>query len=116
MARPERFELPTPWFVGRSRVFRIFRINKLDGPPSPNFTPRLAESRREQIQPYATALSRPFAFDPKLPFTGSNAAPATIFRGNPLARAMRAVSLRAISATNTPLFGVTGSCPKLVRT
>jgi len=53
LALPERFELPTPWFVGRRLFDWSFRINKLDGPPSPNLSPRLAESRRERIQPYA---------------------------------------------------------------
>jgi hypothetical protein len=38
-------ELPIPWFEGRRRTFRVLLINKLDGPPSPNFSPRLAESR-----------------------------------------------------------------------
>ena len=52
LARPERFELPTFWFVGRLGFFRLFQINKLNGPPSPYLTPRLAESRREPIQPY----------------------------------------------------------------
>ena len=47
MARPERFELPTFWFVGRSAFSRFFRINKLDGPPSPNFTLRSSPSRSE---------------------------------------------------------------------
>ena len=43
LARPERFELPTFWFVGRTSFNRLFQINKLYGPPSPNFPPRLAE-------------------------------------------------------------------------
>ena len=56
VARPERFELPTFWFVGRLGFCRFFQINKLDGPPSPDFPPRLAEARRPRIQPYVTAL------------------------------------------------------------
>jgi hypothetical protein len=43
LARPERFELPTFWFVGRPGFCRLFQFNKLDGPPSPNFPPRLVE-------------------------------------------------------------------------
>jgi hypothetical protein len=57
LARPERFELPTFWFVGVPVFWRVFQINKLYGPPSPNFPPRLAESRREPTQPYAAAFS-----------------------------------------------------------
>jgi len=36
-------------------------INKLAGPPSPNFTPRLAESRRAWIQPCAAAVFLSYA-------------------------------------------------------
>ena len=36
----------------------MFQINKLDGPPSPNFTPRLGKSRRASFQPYAGAFGR----------------------------------------------------------
>ena len=45
LARPERFELPTFWFVGRDVKLWLFEINNLDGPPSPNLTTRLAEAR-----------------------------------------------------------------------
>jgi len=53
LARPERFELPTFWFVGRLGFCRLLEINKLDGPPSPNFPSRLAKSRRVGVPPYA---------------------------------------------------------------
>jgi hypothetical protein len=52
LARPERFDLPTFWFVGRPAFCRSFKFNKLDGPPSTNFSPRLAKARRDRIQPY----------------------------------------------------------------
>jgi hypothetical protein len=52
LARPERFELPTFWFVGRAVEFGLFEINNLDGPPSPKFTPRLVEARRDVCRPY----------------------------------------------------------------
>ena len=42
-ARPERFELPTFWFVGAPNDERVCQINKLDGPPSPGFPPKLVE-------------------------------------------------------------------------
>jgi hypothetical protein len=45
LARPERFELPTFWFVGCATISGLFEINNLDCPPSPIFTPRLAKSR-----------------------------------------------------------------------
>jgi len=57
LARPERFELPTFWFVGRRDFFSVIKINKLDGPPSSNFPRSLAESRRALIQPY---VANPF--------------------------------------------------------
>ena len=53
LARPERFELPTFWFVGRAAIFRHFEINNLDRPPSPNFPPRVAKSRSARFQLYA---------------------------------------------------------------
>src|SRR5687768_15590925 len=53
-ARPERFELPTSGFVAPC-IYRLFQINKLDAPPSPNFTLRPAESRRALI-PHALVL------------------------------------------------------------
>ena len=31
LLRPERFELPTFWFVGHLGIFRLFQINALDG-------------------------------------------------------------------------------------
>jgi hypothetical protein len=59
LARPESFKLPTFWFVGRSAFFRVFQINNLDGPPSPYFTPKLAEARREPFQPYVALQVHP---------------------------------------------------------
>ena len=47
-----RSELPTFWFVERLGFFRLFQINALDGPPSPNLAPKLAKSRRAKSQPY----------------------------------------------------------------
>jgi len=52
LARPQRFKLPTFRFVGRPGIFKWFQINELDGPPSPNFAPKLAKSRRAMNQPY----------------------------------------------------------------
>src|SRR5688572_7108509 len=53
-ARPERFELPSSGFVALC-IYRLFQFNKLDAPPSPNFTPRPADSRRALI-PHALVL------------------------------------------------------------
>jgi hypothetical protein len=52
LARPERFDLPTFWFVGHLGIFRLLHIKALDGPPSPDFAPKLAKSRRAMSQPY----------------------------------------------------------------
>ena len=57
LARPERFELPTFWFVGRLGFCRFFQFKKLDGPPSLYVPPSLAKSRRVRIQPYACAVA-----------------------------------------------------------
>ena len=51
--RPERFELPTFWFVGRFGFSRLFEINKLDGPPSLYVPLNFVKSRRVALQPYA---------------------------------------------------------------
>ena len=53
LARPERFELPTFWFVGRLGFSRLFEINKLDGPPSLYVPLNFVKSRRAALQPYA---------------------------------------------------------------
>jgi peroxiredoxin len=50
-------ELPTFWFVGRLGFSRLFQINNLDGPPSPDLPPSLAESRRERLQSYVLERS-----------------------------------------------------------
>ena len=51
-------ELPTPWFEACLEFCIRFRVNKLDGPPSLNFTPRFVESRQVWIQPYVLAFLR----------------------------------------------------------
>jgi len=61
LARPQRFELPTFWFVGCAEQLGLFQINNLDGPPSPYASPRPAKSRRGCIQPYADDGSRPIS-------------------------------------------------------
>jgi len=53
LARPERFEPSTFWFAGRLAFFSSFQFNRLDGPPLPNLSPRLAESRRNHFRRYA---------------------------------------------------------------
>ena len=57
LARPERFELPTFWFVAQLGFSRLFQINNLGGPPSPDFPSSLAESRRERFQSYVLERS-----------------------------------------------------------
>ena len=62
LARPERVELPTFWFVGRPAFSWLFQINKLDGPPSPDLPPSLAKARRDRVQPY---VASPYPHDPE---------------------------------------------------
>jgi hypothetical protein len=45
LARLERFELPTFWFVGASVFFLANSINNLNGPPSLHNLPSYAKTR-----------------------------------------------------------------------
>ena len=57
-------DLPTFWFVGRTTKLGLFEINTLDGPPSPNLTPKLAGARRAPFQQYG---ARPAPVNPVHP-------------------------------------------------
>ena len=59
VARPERFELPTAWFVGVIESYTLDKNSNLDGLPSSNLPLRFAECRQKPSKRYDFATFLP---------------------------------------------------------
>ena len=70
-ARPERFELPTAWFVGAIENTHQIKT-KLDGPPSHNLPLRFAQIRQNPSRRYDFATFLTVCCPQKRPFVRPN--------------------------------------------